>query len=283
MIEPGQYNELEILRKSKIGLHLGDSTGEVLLPIRYVPEDAVEGDTIRVFVYFDNENRPIATTQKPLALVGEFASLTVKEMNEHGAFLDWGIDKDLFVPYSEQRAEMVTGNQYLVFVYIDERSGRIAASSKWKQFIDQDISDLAEGDEVELIIADKSDLGYKAIINQRYEGLLYQSEIFEALQSGDLKRGFIKLIREDGKVDLSLQQQGYEHIEDLKTVILHHLKKSGGVLSLGDKSTPDEIYSQLKISKKAFKKTIGGLFKERLITIEDNKIVLLEGAKNNSR
>ena len=276
MIEHGQYNELVVKSKSKIGLYLGDGGEDVLLPIRYAPENISVGDRLDVFVYLDNENRPIATTMKPLALVGEFAFLTVKEMNEFGAFLDWGIDKDLFVPYSEQRIEMKRGNQYLVFVFIDERSGRIAATSKWKQHINEDNSDLKEGDEVELIIADKTDLGYKAIINQKHEGLLYQNEIFEPLQSGEIKRGYIKLVREDGKIDLSLQQQGYEHIEDLKSVLLHQLKKSGGVLALGDKSSPDEIYSKLKISKKAFKKTIGGLFKERLITINDHEIVLLK-------
>lgn len=275
MIETGKYNELEVLKDSAIGFFLGEEGEEILLPRRYVPAGVKVGDALSVFVYLDNENRPVATTSKPYATVGQFGFLKAKEVNTHGAFLDWGIDKDIFVPYSEQRVEMEAGKQYLVFLYIDVRSGRIAASSKWKQFIDNDLSELENGDEVELIIAEKSDLGYKAVVNHKYEGLLYHNEIFDSIHTGDVRRGYIKLLREDGKIDLSLQQQGYEHITDSKVLILHYLKENNGLLPLGDKSTPEEIYSRLKISKKAFKKTIGGLYKERLITISDHEVALI--------
>jgi len=273
-MEIGKYNTLEVFKNTPIGLYLGDGSEEVLLPKRYVPGKLKIGDQLEVFVYLDSENRAVATTLKPFATVDEFAFLMVKEINEHGAFFDWGIDKDVFAPYSEQTGELQTGKKYIVYIYTDERSGRIAASLKWSQFIDESTNDLTAGIEVQLLIAQQTTLGYKAIINNQYEGLLYENEIFEPLNIGDLKRGFIKQVREDGKVDLSLQQQGYGHIEDLKHFLLHELKNHKGILPLGDKSSPEEIYQQLKISKKAFKKTIGGLFKERLITISDFEIAL---------
>jgi predicted RNA-binding protein (virulence factor B family) len=274
MIEIGLYNDLVVLREAAVGLYLGDSTGteEVLLPKRYVPQDAVVGDTLHVFVYLDNENRPVATTLKPYATSGEFAFLRVKELNQYGAFFDWGIDKDVFSPYSEHIGEVEEGEKYLLGIFIDERSGRIAASLKWNQFIDNDTSALKEGEKVNLLIAQETDFGYKAIINNQYQGLLYRNEVFEPLQPGDVKTGYIKQVRDDGKVDLSLQLQGYGYISDTKQIILEKLKAGKGFLSLGDKSSPDEIYAQLNMSKKVFKKTIGGLFKDRLITISDYEI-----------
>lgn len=274
MIEIGKYNTLEVVKYTPIGFYLGDGSEEILLPKRYVPEKAKIGDKLKVFVYLDSENRPIATTLNPFATVDEFAFLRVKEINQHGAFFDWGIDKDVFAPYSEQTEELEQGNKYLVFIYIDERSGRIAASLKWNQFIDDDTNELTGGAEVRLLIAQSTELGYKAIVNNQYEGLLYSNEIFELLNIGDIKKGFIKQVREDGKIDLSLQQQGYGRIIDLKQLLLQELKNHKGFLPLGDKSSPVEIYQQLKISKKAFKKTIGGLFKEKLITLSDFEIRL---------
>ena len=275
MIEIGKYNELEVKSKSSVGIYLTDDGDDVLLPSKYVPDGVEAGDMLKVFVYLDNENRPVATTLNPLAEVDDFAFLTVKEVNEHGAFLDWGIAKDIFVSYAEQRGQMEAGKKYLVFIFIDEVSGRIAATSKWLKHLDNDFSDLSNGDEVELLIAEKTDLGFKAIINNNHEGLLYQNEIFDELNPGDRKRGYIKQIREDGKIDLRLQPEGYSHIEDTKLIILKKLEANKGALSLGDKSTPEDIYQQLKISKKAFKKTIGGLFKERKITISDYEIRLI--------
>ncbi|MFI5220224.1 MAG: S1 RNA-binding domain-containing protein [Bacteroidia bacterium] len=273
-MEIGKYNTLEVVKYTPIGFYLSDGSEQILLPKRYVPEKAKVGDRLKIFVYLDSENRPIATTLNPIATVDEFAFLHVKEINEHGAFFDWGIDKDVFVPYSEQTVELQQGNKYLVYIYIDERSGRIAASLKWNQFIDHDTNELESGAEVRLLIAQPTELGYKAIINNQYEGLLYTNEIFEPLHEGDVKKGFIKQVREDGKIDLSLQQQGYGHIADLKQLLLQELKNHEGFLPLGDKSSPEEIYRQLKISKKAFKKTIGGLFKEKLITLSDFEIRL---------
>jgi uncharacterized protein len=273
-MEIGQYNELKVTRSSSVGLFLSDGTDDVLLPQRYVPEGTQEGDTLNVFVYLDNESRPVATTLKPYATVNQFAYLQVKQVNEHGAFLDWGIDKDLFVPYSEQRIDMQKDKNYLVYVFIDEKSGRIAGSARWRQFVSDDVDELDGGEEVEVIIAEKTDLGYRAIINNKFEGMIFKNEVFEELNVGDERRAFVKQIREDGKIDLSLQAKGYEHIKDLKDVILHRLKENKGMLALGDKSSPDQIYEQLKISKKAFKKTIGGLYKERIIDIDDFEIRL---------
>ena len=274
MIEIGKYNELKVKSSSAIGLFLTDGNEDILLPVKYVPKVVSVGDNIEVFVYLDNENRPIATTLKPHATVGDFAFLLVKEVNEHGAFLDWGISKDLFVSYQEQREEMKVGEKYLVYLFIDEFSGRIAGTTRWIKFLDNDTSNFNTGDEVQLLIAEKTDLGFKAIINNMCEGLLYHNEIFDQLNIGVVKRGYVKTIRDDGKIDLSLQQQGYIHIEDTKHQILRQIELNNGVLSLGDKSSPEEIYHQLKISKKAFKKIIGGLFKERLITVSDFEIKL---------
>ncbi len=275
MLEIGQYNNLEVKTKATIGLYLTDGEDDVLLPVKYVPQGTEVGDTLDVFVYLDNENRPVATTLKPFATVGDFEFLTVKDVNDHGAFMDWGIAKDVFVSYAEQRGEMIVGKKYLVHLFVDDVSGRIAATTKWIKYLNDDISELETGEEVELLIAEKTEMGYKAIINNRYEGLIYKNEVFEEINIGDKKRGYIKNKRDDGKIDLRLQPDGYGHIEDTKLIILKQLELNKGVLALGDKSSPEDIYRQLKISKKAFKKTIGGLFKERKITISDNEIKLI--------
>ncbi len=275
MIEIGKYNELKIFSKTDIGLYLGDGVDNVLLPTRYVPVGTEVGQSLEVFVYLDNEDRPVATTLKPLALLDEFAFLKVKEINQFGAFLDWGIAKDLFVPHSEQRNPLLAGESVLIYVFKDEYSGRLAATSKWSKFL-EDTSDLKAGEEVQLLIAEKTDLGFRAIINNTMEGVLFHNEIFEDLKPGELRRGYVKQIRPDGKVDLRLQQEGYKHIEESKYIVLHRLQEFNGVLALGDKSSAEDIYSQLKMSKKAFKKTIGGLFKERQISISDFEIRLVD-------
>lgn len=275
MISIGKYNELDVSKKTEIGVFLTDGRQEVLLPTRFVPQNIDTGDTLEVFVYLDNENRPVATTLKPFATVDEFAFLKVKEVNQHGAFLDWGISKDIFVPYGEQRDQMEAGKSYVVYILIDDHSGRIAATSRWMKYLDKDTSDLQNGDEVELLVAEITELGYRVIIDHQFEGLIYKNEVFEQLNPGDRKRGYIKLIRDDGKIDISLQQQGYAHIEDSKLFVLHQLKNNNGILNLGDKSSPEDIYSQLKLSKKAFKKITGALYKERLITVSDFEIRLV--------
>lgn len=274
MIHPGKYNELEVINKNAAGLILSDGKDEVTLAHKLVEGKVAIGDTLEVFIFLDNENKMVATTEKPYACVGDFACLSVIEVNEYGAFLDWGISKDIFVSFREQRVPMKQGYDYIVYIFMDTETQRIAASSKWGKFINEEINVKVE-DAVQLLIAEQTDLGFKAIINNQYLGLLYKNEIFEPLHTGDKKKGYIKQIREDGKIDLSLQVKGYEHIEDSKYKILHLLENNNGVLELGDKSTPEEIYQKLKLSKKAFKKTIGGLYKDALISIEDFKITLL--------
>ena len=276
MIEVGKYNELVVKSKASIGLYLHDGHESVLLPARYVPEDVHIGDAMNVFVYLDNENRPVATTLKPYAQLNDFAFLKVKDLNDHGAFLDWGIAKDLFVAYQEQRGEMEIGKKYLVHIFMDERSGRIAASAKWGKYIDKHTEDFEEGDEVTMLIAEKSDIGYKAIINNKYEGLLYLNEIFQPVAEGDVKKGFVKYVREDGKIDLTLQKQGFVNVLGSKDLILEKLKAHHGILPLGDKSAPEEITNLLQMSKKVFKKTIGSLYKDRLIIVRDHEIRLVD-------
>jgi len=285
MIDIGKYNTLTVTRDTPSGLVLGDlkdpaETDEVLLPKRYTPEDVKEGDELEVFVYLDNEGSLIATTKKPHATVGQFAFLELKERNEFGAFFDWGIDKDVFVPYSEQVGEPEPGHKYLVFLFIDERSGRIAGTQKWSQATGNDPEEyvedgLKDGMKVNLLIAQETDAGYKAIINNKFQGLLYRNEVFEKLNPGDVRAGFIKKIRDDGKIDLALQQQGFGLITDTRQLLLEKLKAGNGKISLGDKSDPDEIYEKLHMSKKVFKKTIGGLYKDRLIVVGDFEIRLL--------
>ncbi len=273
MLEIGKYNELEVKSDSSVGLYLTDGDEDVLLPNRYVKGDLNVGDHVKVFVYLDNENRPVATTETPFAEVGDFVFLKVKEVNTFGAFLDWGISKDLFVAYSEQRNPMSPGEKHLVYIFMDEQSGRLAATSRWHKHI-QMPDEIEEGEEVQLLIAEKTDLGWRAIINNTCEGLIYNSEVFQELKPGDLVRGYVRIIRDDGKVDLRLQPEGYVNVENNTSAILHYLKENKGVLPLGDKSQAEDIYRILKISKKTFKKTIGALYKQRLVEITDFEVKL---------
>jgi predicted RNA-binding protein (virulence factor B family) len=275
MIEVGKYNELRFIRKTEAGLILTDGDREVLLPQNQVPPELVEGDNLHVFVYIHNDGRLMATMETPLAVVGEFAFLQVIDQNEQGAFLDMGIEKDVFAPLSEQRKPMSTGKGYVVFLYNDEKNERITASSQLTDFMYQDEHDLEQGDEVSLLIYNESDIGFSAVINQRYDGLLYRNEVFEDLKPGDQRQGFVKKIREGNKIDLSLQVIGFRHILDLKDTLLYTLREQGGTIRLGDKSNPEDIYNQLKISKKAFKKAIGSLYKERLVLVSDHEVKLV--------
>ena len=275
MIDIGKYNELRFIKKTDAGLILTDGEKEVLLPYVHAPEGVQAGDNLHVFVYIHSDGRLMATTETPLAAVDEFALLTVVDQSEQGVFMDMGIGKDVFVPEREQKRTMKIGQKYVVYLYTDQKNDRITASSRLADFIDQDEHDLEEGDEVSLMIAEESDLGYSAIINQRYMGLLYHNEVFEDLQPGDIKRGFIKKIREENKIDLSLQVIGFRHILDLKDSLMIDLGENNGSILLGDKSSPEEIYNRLKISKKAFKKAIGSLYKERQIEISDYEIKIV--------
>ena len=275
MYKIGAYNTLKIVKEVDFGLYLTDGHEEILLPRRYEPKGVMVEDSIEVFVYTDSEDRPIATTEKPFAVAGEFAFLKVKDVISIGAFLDWGIAKDLLVPLSEQSLAMREGERYVVYVYLDDKTNRVVASSKWSKFLKKETPEFKEGDQVDLLIAERTDLGFNAIINRSYQGLVYKSEIFGPLTIGDEVKGFIKKMREDGKIDLILQPGGYGHVEDAKELIHQYLKLNKGYLSIGDKSSPEQIYDTLKISKKAFKKAIGGLYKDRLIDISDHAIVLL--------
>lgn len=276
MIELGKTQTLKVNRKASIGLFLGDGLNEeILLPNRYVPEGTGPGDELEVFVYNDSEDRPIATTEKPLAEAGQFAFLQAKSVSGFGAFMDWGLPKDLLVPHRQQAGRMKPGEFYLVYIMRDEITDRLLASTKWEKFLQEDVSALQEGDEVSLLIAEETDLGFKAIINQTFGGLIYHNELFQPLFPGSKAIGYIKKIREDGKVDVSLQKQGFENIGTSVQQLLQALESSGGFLALTDKSEPEEIYARLQMSKKTFKKALGTLYKQRLVELSATGIKYL--------
>lgn len=276
-IKPGRYNKLEIIRKTDIGVVLdGEDSGEILMPARYVPRGAEPGDEVDAFIYFDSEDRLIATTDKPHVLVGQCAVLRCNGTSKFGAFLDWGLMKDLFVPFREQKHEMREGGSYAVTVYIDDISGRIVASSKLNKHLNKTPLPHEEGEEVDLLIADKTDLGYTAIITDTHTGILYHNEIFQPIKIGQRLSGFIGLIRPDGKTDLRLQQSGMAHVGEMADKIYNELKTNGGYIGLNDKSHADDIYDRFGMSKKAWKRAIGVLYKERMIEITENGIKLLD-------
>lgn len=275
MIEIGKHNRLKIDRKTSPGFYLVDDEGEsVLLPTKYCLPDMNIGEIHEVFVYKDNEGRPIATTLTPMATVGEFASLEVKQVNKMGCFLEIGLQKDLLLPFREQRNELEPGDFTVVYIYLDEKSQRMVATEKLNKFISTEITDLKIGDEVEVLIYEESNLGFKAVVNQSYYGMVYHNEMFKEVCVGDELKAFVKQIRPDGKLDLQLEAIGYQQIDGMSKKILDKLKKEGGFLPLHDKTDPDIIKRELEISKKAFKKAIGSLYKNRLIEIEDEGIRL---------
>ena len=273
MVQIGRINTLTIKRMRDDGALLdGGKSGEILLAKRDVPKDWEPGDEVDVFVYADREKRLMATTQKPHATVGEFARLRVVANASAGSYLDWGMQKNLLVPKREQQDKMKEGRSYVVYVFLDEKSNRIAASSKLDKFLSQQPPHYDEGQEVDLIICDKTDLGYNAIVNNSHWGMVYKNEVFQKLLMGQQLKGYIKKIREDNKIDLSLQQSGYQRVDDISQTILNKLKDFGGRIAVTDKSPPEDIYSLFGVSKKAFKKAIGALYKKRLITIDDRGI-----------
>lgn len=277
MAEIGKTNSLKVIKELDFGAYLdGGDLGEILLPRRYLPKNCGPGSILDVFLYFDSEDRIIATTEKPLAKVGDFACLRVVSIESVGAFLDWGLKKDLLVPFREQKQKMEKGRSYMVFVYFDKKSRRIAASSRLDKFLDKSPGGFHEGEEVDLLIYDRTGTGYKAIINGRASGLLYDNETHRTLRIGDRLQGYIKKVREDQKIDLSLFKHAQEKAGDLPEKILHILRKEGGFLALSDKSSPYAVSSLLGVSKKAFKKAIGALYKQRIIIIEEGGIRLKE-------
>jgi uncharacterized protein len=275
MADIGKYNTLKIVKFTDFGVYLdGAELGEILLPRRYVRGDLRAGDRVDVFLYLDSEDRLVATTEKPLAIVGEFAYLRVKQITPVGAFLDWGLSKDLLVPYREQRLPMAEGRSYFVFLYLDGASRRIAASARLNKFIDPAPPAYAEGQEVDLLIVKRTELGFSAIINNSHWGVIYENEIFQDLQIGQKVKGFVKKVREDQKIDLRLQKSGYGKILDLNERILQALRNNGGFLEITDHSPPEKIKSLFGTSKKAFKMAVGALYKRRLIALEENGLRL---------
>ena len=264
----GRFNRLTIVRRAEQGLYLSGGPEDILLPNRYVPDGAEIGDEIDVFVYLDNEERLIATTETPKAQVGDFAWLQVAWVNNFGAFLDWGLMKDLFVPFREQKMKMQKGKSYLVHLHIDPESYRITASAKVERYLSTDFPPYHGGDEVDILVWQKTDLGFKAIVENRFSGMLFDAEIFRQLHSGDRLKAYVKQVRPDGKIDLSLQKKGQKAVHDFSDTLLKHLQNNGGFTPLGDKSPAEEIYALFGVSKKVFKKAVGDLYKQHLITIE---------------
>ncbi len=272
----GKVNPLKVVKIVDFGVYLdGGSDGEILMPKRYVPEVCEIGDTVSVFIYNDSEDRLIATTEKPYVMVGEFAALEVVEVNEVGAFLDWGLMKNLMVPFREQKIKMEEGRRYPVFVFVDFDSKRITASAKIEKFVDESKPDLEVGQEVDLLIYKKTDMGWKAVINQQYTGVLYDNEIFKEIHTGETMKGFVKQIRPDDKIDLMLQKSGFEKIDDFALKLHALLKDADGFLPFTDKSLADDIYEAFGISKKTFKKAVGDLYRKRLIVLEPDGIRLV--------
>ena len=275
-MEIGKYYELEVAKEVDFGVYLSSELGEILLPLKYVPEGTRAGDRLRVFLHKDSEDRLLATTLDPKGKLGDFVSLMTKDVTPHGAFMDWGLEKDLFVPNREQHTKFEVGKSYVVRICLDYKTDRLIGVSKLNAFLsNSNIEGISEGDEVNLLIYDETDRGFLAVINQKYGGLIYKNEIFEPIAIGEEKKGYIKKIREDHKIDLSLSASGTEAIDINRDIVLNKLRSSGGFLPLHDKSDPADILHQLNMSKKAFKKAIGGLYKDKQISIEEEGIKLL--------
>lgn len=275
MLQIGVYHTLKIDRETKVGLFLTNGKDDVLLPNKYVPNDFTIGDDLTVFVYLDHEERPVATTLKPFISLNSFAVLKVSYINSFGAFLNWGMEKDLFAPFKEQARPMEKDKRYIVTMYLDKQTGRLAASSKINQFLDKEPLDVEVGQEVDLMVSHITEIGINVIINGKFRGLAYQNEVFETVSPGYKTKGYIKAIRPDGKIDVSFQKQGFEAIDDSAQQVLEALKQNDGVLRLNDNSHPEEIKSVLKMSKKTFKKAIGSLYKQKLIDINNQGIQLV--------
>lgn len=281
MVKLGQYNELPVCKLVDFGLYLDGGDGlEILMPKRYMPADAKEGDVIKVFVYQDSEARLIATNEHPYATVGQIAHLKINSVNQVGAFADWGTSKELLIPHREQAQKMEEGRRYLIYIYIDEVSGRIAGTSKLDKYLDNIPPTYENNEEVEALIWKPTPLGYKVIINHKHTGLIYKNEIFRDVHTGERLRAWVKGVREDEKIDLSLQPLGYRQmIDPAEATILKALHLHGGYMPLTDHSTPELIAFELQMSKKTFKKAIGALYKQKRILIKDDGIELTDSEK----
>lgn len=271
----GNYNNLAISKETPQGLYLNSSEGEILLPKKFIPQNYKIGETIEVFVYTDSEDRLVATTQRPMVTVDEFGTLEVKDVTQFGAFLDWGLDKDLLLPYKEQAYPVNTGDQVVIRACLDHRTQRVIAVSKIESFLEKDTSKLEPGQAVELLVYSRTPLGFKVVADQQYMGIIYHNEIFQPIQVGESTSGFIKKVREDGKLDITLQPAGIQAIPETKDQVLNQLQEAGGFLPYHDRSSPEEIKNTFHMSKKIFKKALGGLYKEKKIKITDQGIYLL--------
>lgn len=279
MADIGKINTLNVVRETENGFYLdGEELGEILMPQKFITEEIRETSQAKVFIYTDSEDRLVATTEKPYAMVGEFARLEVVATTQFGAFLDWGLPKDLLVPFNEQKAKMKEGGEYVVYVYLDTKTNRIAASAKLDKFLDNDSPDYQAGKEVKLIIAEETDLGYKAIVNNRHWGMLYKNQLFKPVSIGQKTVGYVNKIREDEKIDLLLEKPGYEKVDAISEKILEELKKNNGFLAVSDKTSPEIIKAMFGISKKNFKKAIGGLYKKKIIQFDSDGIRLVKHA-----
>ena len=276
MIKLGQINTLELLRETDHGAYLiDDEDNQVLLPNRYVPESFKIWDKLEVFVYLDNEERPVASTDMPYIMRDGFALLRCNQVTDYGAFLDWGLVKELFCPFKEQAFKMKPGGWYLVHCYLDEKTNRLVASSKTNRFLDNKELTVSEFEEVDLIVSHPSDIGMNVIVNKIHTGLIYKDSIFRDLSIGDKLKGIVKKIRPGNKLDIALGQIGYRNIEPNAEKILHELHDNSGYLNLTDKSSPEVIKDMLQMSKKNFKKAVGTLYKQRQIEIKPDGIYLV--------
>jgi len=278
MIEVGKYNTLRIVKEVEFGLYLdggGERFGEILLPKRYVPETWAVDEMLEVFIYRDSEDRIIATTERPLATVGEFALLEVLSVNSVGAFLDWGLSKDLLVPFREQKQDMQVGESYMVYIFLDEESGRIAATSKLGKYLDQTIPEYKEGQQVDVLVSNRNEIGFTCIVNQAHRGIIYRNEVFHKIFRGQHYTGYVEKIRDDNKIDVRLQKPSFEKVDDFEQTLLKEIERRKGFLPFTDKTEAELIYSTFGVSKKTFKKAIGGLYFKRLITLSDEGINLV--------
>lgn len=273
----GTYNTLTISKRTDFGVYLdADNLGEILLPKRYVPKGCDVGDSITVFLYLDSDDIPIATTEKPLVTLNESALLKVKDVNHYGAFLDWGLSKDLLVPFSEQQVPMEAGKSYVVYMYQDERTERLVGTTKLGKYLREESESLQKNEPVDLLISGRTELGFKAVINQLYVGVIFSNEVFQPLKMGQQLKGYIKQIRDDGKIDLTLSKIASEDRDDLVEKIVSYLKAQGGESTLTDKSAPHDIYNCFEVSKARYKKALGQLYRDKKISLSKEKIKLLE-------
>jgi hypothetical protein len=275
MIKIGKTNNLKVVKKVDFGLYLdGGESGEILLPKRYVDESMEVGDDLDVFIYCDSEDRLVATTEKPLIEVGEFGLLKAVEVNRVGAFMEWGLQKDLLVPFREQSQEIRVGGSYVVYAFLDNATKRIVGSTKLNKYVGNRIPRYSEGDTVDILAVHKTDLGYKVIVDNLFWGMIYNNDLFDPLSPGDRILAYVKTVREDGKIDVTLRERGGERVFQLANRIMGYLREAGGGMTLSDSSSPDEIKAVFQCSKKDFKKALGYLYKKGKILIADGGVTL---------